>query len=256
MLIIPTLFLRGEKVANPAADINPAFSHDPFVVAADWQRAGVEMLHVMDLDAGHATGHSPNEAIVARLIRDFGFHCELTGPLRSFDVVKHYFQLGVARVVLGTVAYQQPTFVKSLAQAFPGRIGVEIFVRGSKVIIKGWSAATHKTADEYMDGFRKMGCGAVLYSDVSERGELTPENLTHIRNFALHAEVAVLHNTDLTTVAQIEQISYLEKFGVIGTVLSHSVYSGALDLHGVIPMMKEREHAEAMDESTRIPTEE
>lgn len=253
MLVIPTLFLRQQRVINPAPDASPSLPGDPLVLAQQWRDAGVEMLHVVDLDAGLVGTAPPNVPVIHRLVTTCGFHIQVTGGMRTADAAKRYFDHGVARIILESIAYQQPAFTEELARRFPGRIGVEIGVRHGKVVIKGWSVAAHKTATEYLQQFRTAGCTMVLYADTNEHGALTAENFQSIRAFAQQARMPVIHHTDIETTDQLEQLIHLEKFGVMGTILGKSVYEGRFDLEALVTMTKEHELLAATDEHTVIP---
>ncbi|MBI4237359.1 MAG: hypothetical protein HY696_02925 [Deltaproteobacteria bacterium] len=254
MLLIPTLFLRHQHVVNPAPDAKSPLPTDPLALGRQWKAAGIEMLHIVDLDAGVVGSPLPNLPLITRLVTECGFHCQVMGGIRTAETAKRYFDHGVARIFLESIAYQQPTFAEDLARRFPGRIGVEIAVRHGKVAIKGWSVAPHKSATDYLQQFRASGIAAVLYADVNEHGMLAAENFQSIRAFAQQAQMPVLHHTDLETTEQLEQLIHLEKFGVMGTILGKSVYEGRFDLEAIVTLTKEQEQIAAADEDTVMPS--
>jgi phosphoribosylformimino-5-aminoimidazole carboxamide ribotide isomerase len=253
MFIVPTIYLRGKQVANPAPDAKMTLPTDPTQLAEHFRAAGVEMIHIVDLDAPPVTGPIINEASIRTFTKDFNFHCQISAKTRSTDILHHYFQLGITRCVLGTLAYQQPAFAEEAAKRFPGKVGVEINVRHGKVAIKGWTVAANKTANEYLDRFRDMGITLALYSDVDESGDIASDNLARIRAFAEQARMPVLHNTDLASVDELKQLFLLEKFGIMGTVLNRSLFDGHLDVGGLITLTKEQELSMETDDSTMIP---
>ncbi|MBI2343468.1 MAG: hypothetical protein HYV02_03905 [Deltaproteobacteria bacterium] len=253
MFIIPTLYLRQQRIANLAQEQPSPIPADPQAAGDFLRAAGVEMLHLIDIEAPSAAGHSPNEPVIRLLAQECGFHCQLSAKTRALETISHYFQTGIARIVLGTLAYQQPRFAEAVAAQFPGKVGVEITVRHGKVAIKGWTVAANKSAAEYLARFREQGISFVLYSDVNEVGTLTTDNVARIRTFAERAGVPVIQSTDLESLDQLRQLLHLEKFGVMGTILGRSLYENRFDLVSLITMTKEHELNIASDEATLIP---
>ena len=251
MFVIPTIYLRNHRIVNPAPDARFHLPTDPLLLADEMERAGVRFLHVVDLDAPQTNGPVAHAGIFQRLTANGRFTVQVAGPIRTIDTIERYMQLGTARTVLGTIAYQKPAFTTEAATRFPHRIATEIEVRNTKVVIKGWTAAANKTALEYAAQFRSAGVSCILYSDVNDAGMLDPGNYRRIRDFASAARLPVIHAADLGTVEELEQILLLEKFGVIGTLLSKSLYEGLLDIKGVVTMAMER--GLPSDESTLIP---
>jgi phosphoribosylformimino-5-aminoimidazole carboxamide ribotide isomerase len=256
MFVIPTVYLRGGTIANPTEAGASPLPHEVRPLAENFRHAGVEMVHLVDLEAPAAAGHSPNETVIRTFTEEFGFHCQLQAKTKSVDMIAHYFQLGIARCILGTLAYQHPEFAETAAGRFPGKIGVEIHVRHGKVAIPGWTVATRKTAIDYLDRFRDQGVALVLYSDVDIDGELSPDNFARIRTFAEQAQMPVIHNADITTTDQMDHLLQLEKFGVMGSVFGRSLFEGRLDLFALISMVKDHEQTIEQEDATLIPDEE
>ncbi|MBI2346347.1 MAG: hypothetical protein HYV03_05600 [Deltaproteobacteria bacterium] len=251
MLVIPTIYLRNHRVANPAPEARFHLPEDPLVLADEMQQAGVTTMHIVDLDAPQTIGHVTHGDLLKQFTEGGRFTVQVAGPLRTVEAVDRYLQLGVARIVLGSIAYQKPAFTAEVGKRFPHRIAVEISVRHNRVAIPGWTVAAHKSALDYGRQFADAGVSCVCYSDVGEGGELTAENMTNIREFASHIRMPVIHATDLTTIEELEQMLLLEKFGVIGTLLSKSLYEGRFDLKGIVTMAMER--GLPAEESTLIP---
>ncbi|GEM_PF-1043371 len=254
MFIVPTIYLRGRRAVNPAPDAQPALPSDPMALAHIMQAAGVELVHIVDLDAPTATGSLVHESIIKQYTTHFQLRCQLAaGHLRSADIIQRYLQTGIARVILGSLAYQQPDFAREVAQRFPRQIGIEISVRHQKVFIKGWTVAANKTALEYLERFRDLGITLAVYSDVDEHGALGATNFQNIRHFAEQAQMPVLHGCDLQSTAQLHELFYLEKFGVMGTILGKSWYEGRFDLGALVRLTKEREQSTETEDATVLP---
>ncbi len=251
MFIIPTIYLRKQRLANPAPDATPPFPLETSALIDHLRAAGIEMLHLIDLDAPPAAGPIVNETVIQSFAQSF--HCQLSAKTRATETLQRYFQLGVARCVLGALAYQQPAFAEQAAKQFPKKIGVEITVRHGKVAIPGWTVAANKTAAEYLARFREYGMAFACYSDVDEAGTLQADNFRRIREFAQQAGMPIQQSSDLHSLDQLRQLLLLEKFGVMGTILGKSLYEGRFDITSLVTMAKEFEQSIASDESTVMP---
>lgn len=251
MLVIPTIYLRNHRVVNPAPEARFHLPEDPMALAEEMAHAGVHLLHLIDLDAPQTTGHIGHADLVRQLCDKGRFAVQIAGPIRTVEAIDRYLQLGVSRVILGTIAYQIPTFTAEAGKKFPGKLGIEIDVRNHKVMIKGWTVAANKTALDYAVQFRSAGIAVALYSDVNEAGQITPANFQGIREFARQCRMPVIHATDLNSLEELEHVLLLEKFGVTGTLLSKSLYDGRFDIKGLITLAMERGLPD--EESTLIP---
>lgn len=251
MLIVPTIYLRKQRLASPAPDVTPPFSLEPPALVEYFRSAGIEMVHIIDLDAPPATGPIIDEALIKLFAT--AFHCSISAKTRATETMQRYFQLGVARFILGPLAYQQPSLASNAAKQFPKKIGVEIAVRHGKVAIPGWIVAANKTAADYADRFREMGIAIAHYSDVDEMGELQSDNFRSIREFAQHARMPIVHNADLASLEQLRQLFLLEKFGIMATILGTSCYDGRFDLVSLVTLAKEYEQSIESDETTLVP---
>lgn len=248
MLLIPVMYLRGGTVLKPSGSGGPPVKSDPLELAKDWLNAGVELIHIIDLDMP-ASGETPNIDILKKIDTKLKIAFEIEGNLRSADTAKHYFNAGAMRITLGTIAYQKPAFLAELCKAFAGKIAAHIDVRRGKVAIKGWSVATNKTALDYVAQFKEAGINTIYYSDTEEEGLLKDADFLRIRDFLRKAFVKCVHTQDVSKPADIEQLIMLEPYGLTGTLLSHSLYEERIDLEATITLAKERSQG-GMDEPT------
>lgn len=251
MLIIPTMYLRNQRVANPAPESPFHLDEDPVRLADAMERAGVTTLHCVDLDAPQTTGPVGHADLIRRLCTGGRFSVQIAGPIRTVETIDRYLQLGATRIVLGTIAYQHPNFTKEAGKRFPHRLSVEIQVRDGRTVIPGVAVAAQKSPLEYAQQFREQGISTLLYADVNADGQIGPENVARIRDFASKARMLIIHSTDLHSIEELERILLLEKFGVIGTLLSTSLYEGRFDIQGVVTLAAER--GLPGEDSTLIP---
>jgi len=238
MLLIPKLFVRNRTVASPG-DKRGNFPTDPLQVIADWASAGIEMLHIVDLDMPN-NGPIPNANLILNCIKDHHLRVHVGGHFKTIDVVQKYASLGVEQMILGSSAYQSPELLKGAIQKCPGKIGITLDVKNGKVVIPGWAASSHKTAIDYYDQFAEAGVSSCYYSDIVESNNDIQINLDGIRKLAQHANLPIYFNGEVMSVDDMAALLLVEKFGVAGCVLSKALYEQRLDLASSVTYLKER----------------
>ena len=246
MLLIPKLFVRNSKVASPSP--KHGVPDDPLTAVAQWAQAGIEMIHIVDLDVP-LSGPLLNAALITHCIQTHHLRVHISGNFKTIDPIQKCIALGVETVVLGSIAYQKPEYLKEALEKAPGKIGVAIDVKNGKVSIPGWAVTSHKTAQDYYDQFAGAGISCCYYSDVVESGGTAQTHLDGVRSFAEHATLPVYYNGEIMSVDDMAALLLVEKFGVQGCVISKALYEQRLDLASSVTYLRERSH-DALDEPT------
>jgi phosphoribosylformimino-5-aminoimidazole carboxamide ribotide isomerase len=246
MLLIPKLFVRNSKVTSPSD--RHSIPDDPLIAAAQWAGAGIEIIHIVDLDVP-AAGPIPNANLVMGCIKTHHLRVHVSGNFKTIDMLQKYATLGIETIVLGSIAYQNPEFLKEAVSKAPGKIGVSIDVKNGKVVIPGWAVSSHKNAVDYYDQFAKVGVSCCYFSDTVESGAEAQIHLDGVRTFAEHASVPLYYNGEIMTVDDMAALLLVEKFGVRGCVISKALYEQRLDLASSVTYLRERSH-DALAEPT------
>jgi len=249
MYIIPSIYIRDKKTVRLATG-GSLFNENPVEMAKSLAQAGAEVIYLSDLDSPPA-GNSPNLPAVEQIV-NLGLKVQLSGHIRSEDVVERYIKVGVERVIPGVIAYQKPDFLKSLCDKFPSKIATHIDVVAGKVVIKGWTVATRKTPLDYAEQFKDAGVGTILYSDIETDGKITPSDIVRVMEFSRSSPIPLIHSTDISDPKELELVLGLESARIIGTIFGKSMYSGTIDIAATITHEKENMPA-GMDEPTLVP---
>lgn len=230
MIVYPALDLRGGQVVRlQQGDPNrqTAYSSDPAAVAARWIAAGAHWLHVVNLD-GALSAANDNETVVKALIK-LGVPIQFGGGLRSANDVGRALDLGVARVVLGTLAVAQPELVAALiAQHGAERIAVALDARDGQVTTHGWQQISTATPAELGKRLAASGARHALYTDVSRDGELGGVNVAATAELARQTGLSVIASGGVSGLADV--IALRAAGGVAGVVLGKALYEGRIDL--------------------------
>jgi phosphoribosylformimino-5-aminoimidazole carboxamide ribotide isomerase len=215
---------------------------------AQWTKAGIEMIHIVDLDVS-ASGPIPNANLVMNCIKTHHLRVHVSGNFRTIDMLQKYASLGVEVIVLGSIAYQNPEFLKEATGKVPDKVGVSIDVKNGKVVIPGWAVSSHKTACDYYDQFAAVGISCCYTSDTVESGTSAQIHLDGVRSFAEHATLPLYYDGEIMTVDDMAALLLVEKFGVRGCIISKALYEQRLDLASSVTFLRERSH-DALAEPT------
>ncbi|MBM5803295.1 MAG: 1-(5-phosphoribosyl)-5-[(5-phosphoribosylamino)methylideneamino]imidazole-4-carboxamide isomerase [Cyanobacteria bacterium K_DeepCast_35m_m2_155] len=232
MQVIPAIdLLDGQCVRLHQGDYDQVtrFSDDPVAQALSWQRQGAQRLHLVDLD-GARTGEPVNDAAIKAITAALTIPVQLGGGVRSADRAAELLGCGLERVILGTVALEQPELVAQLAQQHPGRIVVGIDAKNGKVATRGWLTESSTEATELAQRLSGMGIAAIISTDIATDGTLAGPNLTALRAMAEASSVPVIASGGIGTVEHLLSLLSLEPLGVSGVIVGRALYDGRVEL--------------------------
>jgi len=231
MLIIPAIDLKDGKCVRlfqGEMDRETVYFEDPVAAARHWVNQGANFLHIVDLN-GAVEGRPVHSEEVAAICAQPGLRVELGGGLRSAQAVDAALQLGVARVVIGTAAYDNPALLRELCGRFPDRIVVGIDARGGKVAIKGWKETTSMDAVDLAQRCERDGAARIIYTDISRDGASSGVNLDETAKLARSVAIPVIASGGVATLDDIRHLKPLENDGVEGVIVGRALYAGAFN---------------------------
>jgi phosphoribosylformimino-5-aminoimidazole carboxamide ribotide isomerase len=228
MELIPAIDLKdGRCVRLYQGDYRreTVYSDDPVAVALHWQSLGAPRLHLVDLD-GAVAGEPANLGVIADIVRRTWIPLQLGGGIRSIAVIDKLLRLGLERVVLGTVAAEQPDLVREACERFGDAVVVGIDARKGFVAVRGWQADTHFRAAQLLSNLADAGVARIIYTDIERDGTLTEPNYKAIAELMASAKMAV---TASGGISSSEHLRRLSRLGVEGAIIGKALYSGVLD---------------------------
>lgn len=240
MLVIPAIDLkegRCVRLEQGLMEKDTVYSHDPAAQARSWQEQGGELLHIVDLDGAFA-GVPCNREAIAAIVRAIDIPTELGGGIRDLDTVEAYLDLGIGRVILGTVAKENPQLVAEACRLFPGRIVVGIDAKDGLVAVRGWADVTEKRASELAKEMESFGVAAIIYTDIARDGMLQGPNIEATRALAESISIPVIASGGVSSLRDIENLMAIEASGVVGVITGKAIYTGALDLREAVALTK------------------
>ncbi len=241
MIIIPAIDLKeGKCVRLEQGMMNRAtvYSDDPAITAKRWEAQGAELLHVVDLDGAFAGSPRNLPAIIA--IRDaIKIPIEVGGGIRDMATVRKLVSIGIDRIILGTAAIKDPSFVQAACSAFPGKIIVGIDAKDGLVAIKGWAELTSVQAVELARQMQGYGVIAIIYTDIKRDGMLSGPNIEATQALAEALTIPVIASGGVSSIYDIQKLMHTRRFGVQGVITGKAIYNGSLDLKEAIKLARQ-----------------
>jgi len=232
MLIIPAIDLKDGCVVRLVQGKfdKKIYSRDPVKTARHWQRQGAELMHIVDLD-GAVTGKPKNLSIVKEIIKAIDVPIQLGGGIRKIETIKSLLNSGIKRVVLGTKATEDRSFLRNAFKKFKDRIIVSIDVKGNQVLIKGWQKSYKSIgALEFAHALKEMGFKQMIYTDVLRDGTLSGPNIKGIKSLLKETGMEVMVSGGICSLDDISRLKLLEKRGVVGVIMGKALYEGKFTL--------------------------
>jgi len=229
MLILPAIDLRGGQcVRLRQGDYaqETVFGNDPAAMAQRWVNEGATYLHLVDLD-GAKEGRPVNGDSVRRIIERAGVPCQLGGGLRTEGHIAQALQWGVARVVVGTQALQEPGWLEGMCQRFPGQVILGIDARHGRVATDGWVKLSQVSALALVRQCAAWPLAAIVYTDIGRDGMLTGPNLDALAEISAATSLPIIASGGVST---LEDIRRLASLNLAGCIIGRALYEGKLQL--------------------------
>ncbi|MGC1260600.1 MAG: 1-(5-phosphoribosyl)-5-[(5-phosphoribosylamino)methylideneamino]imidazole-4-carboxamide isomerase [Jannaschia helgolandensis] len=230
MILYPAIDLKdGQAVRLIHGEMDSAtvFSDDPAAQARAFQDAGCEWVHLVDLNGAFA-GTPINAAAVEAILARVTVPCQLGGGIRDMATIEAWLAKGLRRVILGTVAVEDPDLVRAAARAFPGQVAVGIDARKGRVATRGWAEETDVMATGLAKQFEDAGVAAIIYTDIDRDGAMGGPNVAATDALARAVDIPVIASGG---VSSLSDLLALKATGTIaGAISGRALYDGAIDL--------------------------
>ena len=238
MILYPAIDLKdGQCVRLLRGEMSAAtvFGDDPAAQAAVFQAAGCEWLHLVDLN-GAFVGTPVNAAAVEAILARVTVPAQLGGGIRDMATIARWLEKGLARVILGTVAVDNPDLVRQAAKAFPGQVAVGIDARKGFVATKGWATETTIQATDLAMRFEDAGVCAIIYTDIDRDGAMQGPNIYATEALAHAVSIPVIASGGVSSLADL--IALRDTGAIAGAISGRALYDGALDLASALQALR------------------
>lgn len=233
MLILPAIDLFGGKAVRLyKGDYSQmtVYHDDPAAVAMDFREKGAQWIHLVDLE-GARSGETPNLDTVCAIRERSGLRCEIGGGIRSMAVVERYLSAGVDRVILGTAAVTDTSFLREAVKAYGERVAVGIDIRDGFIAIKGWTVKSEEPAMEFCRKMQDLGVKTLICTDISKDGAMEGANHTLYRELSERFQMQIIASGGVSTMEDVEKLAALN---IYGAIIGKAYYTGAIALEKAI----------------------
>jgi len=231
MFIIPAIDLKDGKcvrLKQGKKELVTIYSNDPVEVAKKWVLEGATLIHIVDLD-GAFSGTQKNIEIIHSIRNTVDAVLQVGGGIRSMDRIKLLLEyIGIDRVILGTSAVENPTFVMQAADKYPDKILIGIDARDGKIAVKGWQKVTEIDALKFAKNVQEMGIAGIIYTDITRDGMLTGPNYNAIEKMVNTLKIDVIASGGVCCIEDIKRLKKIKKLW--GIIIGKALYSNVLNL--------------------------
>jgi phosphoribosylformimino-5-aminoimidazole carboxamide ribotide isomerase len=248
MKILPAIDIKdGKCVRLYQGDFDrlTTYDADPAQVARRWLDAGASWLHVVDLD-GALNGHPANFEVIHRIRREVPLHIECGGGMRTLAAMQRILDVGIDRIVLGTIAITDRDLLQEALQRWPERVVVGLDARDGRVAIAGWRETSQVQATALASELCASGVQRFVYTDIARDGALRGPNLPALQ--AMQATITHIspHSALIASggISAIDDLRAIANLGIAGAIVGKALYTGAIDLAQAIQACEREDYAD------------
>ena len=238
MILYPAIDLKdGQAVRLVHGDMEQStvFNDDPLAQAMEFVNAGCEWLHLVDLNGAFA-GEPVNAAPVEAILKTCKVPTQLGGGIRDMATIEAWLDKGLSRVILGTVAVENPELVREAASAFPNQVAVGIDARNGRVATKGWATETDVMVTDLAKSFEDAGVAAIIYTDIMRDGAMGGPNVEATEALARAVSIPVIASGG---VSSLDDLKALKATNIIsGAISGRALYDGEIELSEALQTLK------------------
>ena len=202
------------------------YSENPVEVAKAFAAAGAKHIHLVDLE-GAKKGEPANLETIGRIVENTDLFVEVGGGIRRMETIERYLSIGVDRVILGTAAVTDPTFLETALKKYGEKIAVGVDIKDGFVAIKGWTEKSTVTAEDFFAKMERLGVKTVICTDISRDGAMRGTNRELYRELSQKYAIDLIASGGVSTM---EDVQALAQMKLHGAIIGKAYYIGAIDL--------------------------
>ncbi|MBL1352638.1 MAG: 1-(5-phosphoribosyl)-5-[(5-phosphoribosylamino)methylideneamino]imidazole-4-carboxamide isomerase [Zetaproteobacteria bacterium] len=238
--LIPAIDLKSGhcvRLKQGRMDDATDYGDNPAEMAAYWQSLGAKRLHVVDLDGAFA-GKPANQEAIRDICKVMNIPVQLGGGLRDLSMIESMLNLGVDRVILGSIAIANPKIVKAACAAFPKQVCVGIDAKAGMVAVHGWDDVTDVKAVDLARQFEDDGVAAIVYTDIARDGMLSGPNIEETVNLAKAVSIPVIVSGGVAQMSDITDCAKYMNDGICGAITGRAIYEKTIDFSKAMELLR------------------
>ena len=210
------------------------YNENPLEVAMDFQNAGAECIHLVDLE-GAKFGTTSNLPVIEKIVKATDLFVEVGGGIRTMETIEAYLSLGVNRVILGTAAVTDRAFLEVALAKYGEKIAVGVDLKDGYVAIKGWTEKSQWTAEAFFSDLEKLGVSTVICTDISRDGAMQGTNRELYKELSAKYKIQLIASGGVSSIGDVQALNAMDLHGAI---IGKAYYTGAIDLAEALEVAK------------------
>ena len=236
MKIFPAIDIKDKKCVRLIKgdfDSKTEYEISPVEQAAKYKDHGFKNLHIVDLD-GALTGETINLDIIQEIVTKFDLKIEIGGGVRNFESIKKYTDVGVEKVILGSAAIKDKTFLKKACEKFPNKIALGLDAKDGYLSVSGWKENSNQLTLDYLKEVNDYGTSRLIYTDIDRDGTKQSPNFSETAKVADNSNCPVIISGGVSSIEDIKKAKELNNNNIEGIIVGKAIYDGDIKLEELI----------------------
>jgi len=238
MIIFPAIDIKdGQcvRLKEGKFEETEIFSNDPVMMALKWMKKGAQFLHVVDLD-GARFGKLSNLSVIKNMVKKIDIPIQVGGGIRKYEEVERLIELGVERIILGTILWKDKVLAERLFQTFPEKIIAGIDAKEGHVAIDGWQSVVSVNAFDFALEMESLGARHIIYTDIKRDGMMMGPNIVNIGEMLKKINISLIASGGVTSLSDIRDLKNLADKNLEGIIIGKALYKGTISLEEAIKL--------------------
>jgi phosphoribosylformimino-5-aminoimidazole carboxamide ribotide isomerase len=238
MIIFPAIDIKENKcVRLSQGDFSKVktYSNEPFDMALKWKNEGASFLHIVDLD-GARSEEIINKKSIEKIAKSIGIPIQVGGGIRSEEKIKNFIDMGVARVIIGTIAVENKDLLKELISKYKEKLIISIDAKDGKVALRGWEVISEVDSIDLCKELEEIGIKTIVYTDISKDGMLEGPNFDIYKILSEKTSLNIIASGGISS---IDDIKKLKDMNIYGAIVGKALYDNKLELKEALKCLQE-----------------
>ena len=234
MKIFPAIDIKDKKCVRLVKgdfDNKTEYEMSPIEQARKYKDHGFRNLHIVDLD-GALTGETVNLDVIQNIVNKFSLKVEVGGGIRNLDSIQKYIDAGVEKVILGSAAIKDKSFLKKACEKFSNKIALGLDAKDGYLSVSGWKENSHKLTLEYLREINDYGVSRLIYTDINKDGMKQSPNFDETMNVAEISNCPVVISGGVSSIDDIKKAKNLKN--IEGIIVGKAIYDGDIKLEELV----------------------
>ena len=232
MKILPAIDIKDKKcirLIKGNFDNKTEYEMSPVEQAGKYKDHGFKNLHIVDLD-GALTGETVNVDIIGEIVAKFDLKIEIGGGIRNFESIQKYTEAGVEKVILGSAAIKDKSFLREACEKFPGKIALGLDAKNGYLSVSGWKENSNLKTLDYLKDVNDYGVSRLIYTDINRDGMKQSPNFDETENVANNSNCPVIISGGVASIDDIKKAKKLSNKNIEGIIVGKAIYDGDIKL--------------------------